>query len=86
MVNGGATLHKPLLTAFTDPVKAAVSGFIGAIVAAVRRARSILNSALGGFWGYFGISAIAGNTLLALGLVAIAVYLVHYRHVLRRRR
>ena len=78
-ISGGATIKKPLLTAFTEPIVSALSAVWGAIVAAVRRARSILNSAIGGFFGFFGISAFTGSALLSLVAVMVILWFIHHR-------
>ena len=85
-ISGGATLRKPLFTAFTEPIAAAFSTIWGAILGLVRRVRSVMNSALGGFWSYFGISAFTGNVVLSLAIAALIIYLVHYKHILHRKR
>lgn len=84
-ISGGATLRKPLFTAFTEPIAAAFSAIWGAILGFIRRVRSAMNSALGGFWSYFGISAFTGNVVLSLAIAALIIYLVHYKHILRKR-
>ena len=78
-VSGGATVRKPVYTAFTEPVMSAISAVWGAIVAAVRRARSVLNSAIGGFFGFFGISAFTGSALLSLAIVMVVLWFIHHR-------
>jgi len=78
-ISGGATVRRPVYTAFTEPIMSALSAVWGAIVAAIRRARSVLNSALGGFFGFFGLSAVSGSALLSLVAVMVILWLIHHR-------
>ena len=85
-VSGNNLVKVPLYTAITHPIATVFSTIWGTILGLIRRVRSVMNSALGGFWSYFGISAFTGNVILSLALAALIIYLVHYRHILRPRK